>query len=77
MPAGPTLLPAEITTEHVVPLGYLLCLMLLFLLLVLDRVCYTVASPLGKAVLHLAEMALYFVYCLQLFWSPLTSAGVS
>jgi hypothetical protein len=50
--------------------------MLLFLLLVLDRVCYTVASPLGKAVLHLAEMALYFVYCLQLFWSPLTSAGV-
>ena len=57
------------------PLGYLLCLMLLFLLLVLDRVCYTVASPLGKAVLHLGEMVLYFAYCLQLFWSPLTSAG--
>ena len=36
-----------------VPLGYLLTLMLLFLLLVLDRLAYTLGSPLGKALLHL------------------------
>ena len=45
--------PAEITSGNVVPLGYLLTLMLLFLLLVLDRLAYTLGSPLGKALLHL------------------------
>ena len=44
---------ADITNEHVVPLGYLLTLMLLFLLMVFDRLFYTLGSPLGKALLHL------------------------
>lgn len=44
--------PPEITNDHVVPLGYLLTLMLLFLLLVLDRLAYTLGSPAGKAALH-------------------------
>ena len=43
---------AEITNEHVVPLGYLLTLMLLFMLIVLDRLAYTLGSPAGKALLH-------------------------
>ncbi len=50
---SPFLLNAEITSEHVVPLDYLLTVMLLFMLLVADRVFYTVGSPLGKALLHL------------------------
>jgi len=36
-----------------VPLGYLLALMLLFSLLVMDRLAYVLGSPLFKAVLHL------------------------
>lgn len=46
---------AEITNEHVVPLGYLLTLILLFMLIVLDRVVYTLGSPLGKALLHVRQ----------------------
>lgn len=42
---------AEITNEHVVPFGYLVTLMTLFMLIVLDRLFYTVGSPLGKSLL--------------------------
>eukprot|EP00887_Chlorella_sp_A99_P004668 scaffold4.g4668.t1 len=66
---------SEITNEHVVPLGYLLTLILLFLLLVLDRLVYTLGSPAGKAALHVGQLALYFWYCLSLFWSPMASAA--
>ena len=45
---------AEITSQHVVPLGYLLTLITLFLFLVLDRVAYTLGSPAGKAAAHAA-----------------------
>ncbi len=34
------------------PLGYLVTLITLFMLIVLDRLFYTVGSPLGKAMLH-------------------------
>ncbi len=40
------------TNEHMVPLGYLLTLMTLFMLIILDRVCYTLGTPLGKVILH-------------------------
>jgi len=42
----------DITSQHVVPLGYLLTLMVLFLFVVMDRVVYTLGTPAGKAVLH-------------------------
>ncbi|KAL6770350.1 hypothetical protein ACKKBG_A34605 [Auxenochlorella protothecoides x Auxenochlorella symbiontica] len=64
---------SEITNEHVVPLGYLVTLITLFMLIVLDRLFYTVGSPLGKAMLHCTQMAVFFSYCLSLFWSPATS----
>lgn len=51
--APPPPAAAEITSEHVVPLDYLLTILLLFLLLVADRVAYSIGSPLGKALLHL------------------------
>jgi hypothetical protein len=51
--AGNTRSLAEITNEGgAVPLGYLVALGVLFALLVLDRVAYTVGSALGKALLH-------------------------
>jgi hypothetical protein len=43
---------SDITTEHVVPLGYLLTLMTLFMFIVLDRVAYTLGSSAGKTALH-------------------------
>lgn len=43
----------EITSQHVVPLGYLVTLLILFVFLVLDRLIYTIGSQAGKAVLHL------------------------
>lgn len=45
---------SEITSQHVVPLGYLIILMTLFMFVVLDRVVYTLGSAVGKAALHLA-----------------------
>jgi hypothetical protein len=36
-----------------VPLDYLVTILVLFLLMVADRIFYTVGSPLGKALLHL------------------------
>ena len=38
----------DISDERVVPLDYLLSLIVLFMFLVLDRVFYTLGSPLGK-----------------------------
>lgn len=43
---------SEITYEHVVPFKYLVTLIVLFMLIVLDRLFYTLGSPLGKALLH-------------------------
>ena len=43
---------SEITSQHVVPLGYLVTLMVLFMFVVMDRVVYTLGSAAGKAALH-------------------------
>lgn len=43
---------SDLTSRQVIPLDYLLCLIALFALLVLDRVAYTLGSPLFKALLH-------------------------
>lgn len=59
---------SEITSQHVVPLGYLLTLMTLFMFIVMDRVVYTLGNAAGKAALHVAEMALFFWYCSSLVW---------
>ncbi|CAL8464921.1 g4456 [Coccomyxa elongata] len=64
---------ADITDERVVPVDYLGVLMLLFLLLVLDRLFYTLGLHLGKAVLFWTQMALFYWYTMVLFWSPATS----
>ena len=45
---------SEITSQHVVPLGYLIILITLFMFVVMDRVVYTLGSAAGKAALHLA-----------------------
>ena len=42
----------EITSQHVVPLGYLITLIVLFVLIVMDRLVYTMGSQAGKAALH-------------------------
>lgn len=65
----------EITSQHVVPLGYLITLMVLFGFVVADRVVYTLGSPAGKAFLHLAEMGLLFAYCSTLVWAPSSGTG--
>lgn len=44
----------EITSQHVVPLGYLITLIILFVLIVMDRLVYTMGSQAGKAALHVA-----------------------
>lgn len=54
----------EITSQHVVPLGYLVTLIVLFLLLVLDRVTYTIGSQAGKATLHVGQVN--FPCCIRL-----------
>jgi hypothetical protein len=59
---------SEITSQHVVPLGYLLTLITLFMFIVMDRVVYTLGHAAGKAALHVAEMALFFWYCSSLVW---------
>lgn len=61
---------SEITSQHAVPIGFLLTLMILFGFVVLDRVVYSLGSTAGKFVLHLIEMALLFSYCSFLAWSP-------
>lgn len=43
---------SEITYEHVVPFKYLVTLIALFMLIILDRLVYTLGTPLGKALLH-------------------------
>jgi len=60
---------SEITSQHVVPLGYLLTLITLFMFIVMDRVVYTLGNAAGKAALHVAEMALFFWYCSSLVWA--------
>lgn len=64
----------DISDERVVPLDYLLSLIVLFMFLVLDRVFYTLGSPLGKALLLWSQMAVFYIYVLKLFWSPTTSS---
>ncbi len=61
---------SEITSQHVVPLGYLLTLITLFMFIVMDRVVYTLGNAAGKVALHVAEMALFFWYCSSLVWDP-------
>ncbi|PRW58918.1 piezo-type mechanosensitive ion channel-like protein isoform X1 [Chlorella sorokiniana] len=66
---------SDITSKHVIPLQYLATLLIVFALLVLDRVAYTLGSPLLKAALHTGEMVVWLTYALETFWSPLTSAS--
>lgn len=61
---------SEITSQHAVPIGFLLTLMILFGFVVLDRVAYTLGSAAGKFALHMVEMALLLSYCSFLAWSP-------
>lgn len=60
---------ADITSQHIVPLGYLLTLITLFMFIVFDRVAYTIGSPLAKSILHVSEMIVYFWYCSSLIWN--------
>lgn len=64
----------EITSEHVVPLGYLLTLIVLFLFLVTDRTIYVVGSQTGKACLHVVQVAVWMWYCSLLVWGPTSPA---
>lgn len=49
----PSAAPADITSRSVIPLQYLLTLLVVFGLLVFDRLAYTLGSPLFKSALHL------------------------
>ncbi|KAK9824077.1 hypothetical protein WJX72_007565 [[Myrmecia] bisecta] len=66
---------ADITDERVVPVDFLAVLIILFLFMVLDRLVYTLGNHLGKALLLVGQMALFYWYCMELFWSPSTSSG--
>ena len=64
----------DITSEHVVPLGYLLTLIVLFLFLVLDRTVYVFGSQAGKAALHGFQLIIWMWYCSLLVWGPTSPA---
>ncbi len=59
---------ADISDERVVPVDYLLALIALFLLMVLDRLCYSLGHCAGKArarpplltIALLASMSMFF-----------------
>ena len=69
---------SEITSLHVVPLGYLITLIILFMFVVLDRVVYSLGSCLGKGVLHVVQMIVFFWYCSSLVWNdPFSSSSYS
>lgn len=56
------------------PAATLVLLIVLFCNIVLDRICYSIGSNAGKAVLHLLEVPLYFIGGWLLFWSASTTA---
>jgi hypothetical protein len=55
------------------PSGFLLVLLVISGDLVLDRLCYSVGSTLGKALLLLAQVAVYLPVAWVLCWSAFTS----
>jgi hypothetical protein len=59
----------EITSQHVVPLGYLATLMVLFTFFILDRLVYTLGSQAGKGTLHLIQILVSFWYFEAVTWS--------
>ena len=59
----------EITSQHVVPLGYLTTLMVLFAFFILDRLVYTLGSQAGKACLHLIQVLVSLWYSEAVTWS--------
>ncbi|KAK9863698.1 hypothetical protein WJX84_001768 [Apatococcus fuscideae] len=56
----------------VVPLDFLLILLLLFTFMVLDRLAYTLGSHFGKATLLWSQMAIFYPFVMNLFWSANT-----
>lgn len=70
MSAAQTL--ADITDEKQLPWDYLSALIVLFLIMVCDRVFYALGSHLGKFVLFLMQLLLFIPFTMRLFWSPAT-----
>ncbi|KAK9858804.1 hypothetical protein WJX84_000839, partial [Apatococcus fuscideae] len=56
----------------VVPLDFLLILLMLFTFMVLDRLTYTLGSHLGKAALLWSQIAIFYPFVMNLFWSANT-----
>jgi len=68
---------ADLTDEKQLPWDYLTALLLLFVIMVVDRLVYSLGSQLGKAMLLLAQLLLFIPFCMRLFWSPVASSSSS
>jgi hypothetical protein len=68
---------ADITDEKQLPWDYLTALLLLFVIMVVDRLVYSLGSHLGKALLLLGQLVLFIPFCMSLFWSPVASVSSS
>jgi hypothetical protein len=68
---------ADLTDEKQLPWDYLTALLLLFVIMVVDRLVYSLGSQLGKALLLLGQLLLFIPFCMSLFWSPVVSSSSS
>jgi hypothetical protein len=68
---------ADLTDEKQLPWDYLTALLLLFVIMVVDRLVYSLGSQLGKALLLLGQLLLFIPFCMSLFWSPAAPSSSS
>lgn len=61
---------SDIADQRVLPVDYLGYLLVMFGLMIMERVVYSVGSAPGKAVLYLAQLLLVMPRIMGLFWSP-------
>ena len=63
-----------LSAGRMLPAVDLLLLVVLFVNITLDRICYSVGSVAGKGALHVAEVPLYMLGTWLLCWSPRATA---